>query len=168
MKITIQNLAHHRNGIGGAPFDVFLFEDPKSKGGQKLGILFEAESHCAVLDIALLAAGDIAFGSNSWRGDTFEPHLRAALANSRAAEAAEPDTAAPSRDADQEISISWSTEDVQSVRPDLSDDQAWQVLQAVEHDHDATIGVNWDVLECHAEMLFGDAPETAEAGEAQP
>ena len=159
MKITVHNLAHHRNGVGGAPFDVFLLEDSDSKGRRKVAILFEAESHCAVLDVAKLAEGDIAFGSNSWRGDNYEPHLRAALANCRAAEAAEPDTAT-SRDADQEISISWSTEDVQSVRPDLSDDQAWQVLQSVEHDHDANIGVNWNVLECHAKWLFGDAPET--------
>jgi hypothetical protein len=165
MKITIHNLAHHRNGIDGAPFDVFLFEDSDSQGRRKLGILFEEPHHCAVLDIAQLNEGDIAFGSNSWRGDTFEPHLRAALTKSRAAEEADHDTA-QSRDADQEISISWSTEDVQSVRPDLSDDQAWQVLQAVEHDHDANIGVNWNVLECHAKWLFGDAPATGEAGEA--
>ena len=28
--------------------------------------------HCAVLDVDKLAQGDIAFGSNSWRGDNFE------------------------------------------------------------------------------------------------
>ena len=165
MKITIHNLDHHRNGICGAPFDIFLFEDSESRGKQKIAILFEAEYHCAVLDIAQLAKGDIAFGSNSWRGDKYEPHLRAALANSRAAEAADPDTA-PSRDADQEISITWSTEDVQEVRPDLTEDQAWQVLQAAKEHHDATIGINWSVLECHAEMLFGSAPETDKAEEA--
>ncbi len=165
MKITIHNLDHHRNGVCGAPFDVFLFEDSDSKGRRKLGILFEEPSHCAVLDIAQLAEGDIAFGSNSWRGDTFEPHLRAALTNSRAAEATDLDTT-PSRDADREISIIWSTEDVQEVRPDLTDDQAWQVLQAAKKDHDATIGINWSVLECHAEMLFGYAPETDKAQEA--
>jgi hypothetical protein len=32
-----------------------------------------------VLDIAMLAAGDIQFGSNSWRGDEYEPHLRQAI-----------------------------------------------------------------------------------------
>lgn len=165
MKITIHNLAHHRNGIDGAPFDVFLFEDSESKGRRKVGILFEEPRHCAVLDIAQLTDGDIAFGSNSWRGDTFEPHLRVALANSRAAEAADPDTA-PSRDADQEISITWSIEDVQSVRPDLSDEQAWEVLQAAKDGHEADIGINWSVLECHAEMLFGSAPETDKSEEA--
>jgi hypothetical protein len=31
-----------------------------------------------------LAAGDIAFGSNSWRGDQYEPHLRKAILNHEA------------------------------------------------------------------------------------
>jgi 23S rRNA G2445 N2-methylase RlmL len=34
-----------------------------------------------VLDIGLLATGDIAFGSNSWRGDDYEAHLRQAIAS---------------------------------------------------------------------------------------
>jgi hypothetical protein len=67
---------------------------------------------------------------------------------------------------ESEIAIGWAIEDVQSVRPDLNDDQARQVLQAVERNHDATIGINWDVIGCHADMLFGCAPETDEAEEA--
>ena len=57
-----------------------LFEDDGEGEGPKVGILFERKAHCAVLDVARLAQGDIAFGSNSWRGDRFEPHLRAAVA----------------------------------------------------------------------------------------
>jgi hypothetical protein len=60
-----------------------------------------------------------------------------------------------------EIALGWSVEDVQQVRPDLSDEQAWQVLQRVERKHDATLGVTWDTLEWAAEDLFGAAPETA-------
>ena len=45
----------------------------------KLAVLFPEERQCAVLDVARLAAGDIAFGSNSWRGDHYEPHLRTAV-----------------------------------------------------------------------------------------
>jgi hypothetical protein len=41
-----------------------------------LGILFDAKHHCAVLDREKLAARDIAFGSNSWRGDEYESWLR--------------------------------------------------------------------------------------------
>lgn len=76
MRLTIIAIASHRNGVCGAPFDVVLFREG---GSRKLGILFEAEAHCAVLDVALLAAGDIAFGSNSWRGDDYEPDLRKAV-----------------------------------------------------------------------------------------
>jgi hypothetical protein len=76
MRLTISAIAFHRNGICGAPFHVVLFHDGDSR---KLAIVFDEPWHCAVLDVAKQAAGDIAFGSNSWRGDTFEPHLRAAI-----------------------------------------------------------------------------------------
>ena len=71
--------AYHRNGISGAPFHVVLFDDADSR---KVGIVFDAPGHCAVLDIALLARGTIAFGANSYRGDAFEPALRQALRHS--------------------------------------------------------------------------------------
>jgi hypothetical protein len=65
----------------------------------------------------------------------------------------------------RQIAAVWGTEDVQEVRPDLTDDQAWEVLQVVECRRDAEIGINWLTLELVAEELFGDAPEAAEAGE---
>jgi hypothetical protein len=76
MKLRIIEIAHHRNGVGGAPLDIVLFHDGDSR---KVAILFEEECHCAVLDVFRLAAGDIAFGSNSYRGDTYEPSLRNAV-----------------------------------------------------------------------------------------
>jgi hypothetical protein len=76
MKLTIIDIAHHRNGISGAPFDVTLFEDHDVEGSRKVGILFEEPCHCAILDVTKLAQGDISFGSNSWRGDHYEPQLR--------------------------------------------------------------------------------------------
>jgi hypothetical protein len=79
MKLKIINIAHHRNGVSGAPFDVVLFEDRVPEVSRKVAIVFDEPHHCAVLDVAKLAAGDIAFGSNSWRGDDYEPHLRTAL-----------------------------------------------------------------------------------------
>jgi len=66
----------------------------------------------------------------------------------------------------KQIALIWSIEDVQQVRPDLTDDQAWEVLQQVKSEHDATLGVTWDTLEWAANHLFGDAPETDEASEA--
>ncbi len=59
----------------------------------------------------------------------------------------------------REIAIIWCIEDVIEVRPDLNEDQCWQVLQNVDRHHDATIGVNWDVLDCVASILFGGAPD---------
>jgi hypothetical protein len=66
----------------------------------------------------------------------------------------------------RQIAAIWDIEDVQSIRPELNDGQAWEVLQAADRYHDATIGISWDVLGCHADLLFGDAPETDDAGEA--
>ncbi len=80
MKIKVISVAHHRNGVAGAPFDVVLFKERGSAGSRKVGILFDQEAHCAVLDVAKLAAGDIAFGSNSWRGDDYEQPLRNGIA----------------------------------------------------------------------------------------
>ena len=159
MKITIIDIAHHRNGICGAPFTAVLFEDTGPEGSRKIGILFDEPYHCAVLDIAKLAAGDIAFASNSWRGDQYEPHLRAAKADGPPVEP--PETDIHELLAERRlIGLLWGVEDVQEVRPDLSDDQCWQVLQQVDHHKDAELGINWQTLEFVAEQLFGDAPET--------
>ena len=79
MKLKIIDIASHRNGIPGAPFHVVLFADEGPNRSRKVAILFEEQHHCAVLDVAKLVAGDIAFGSNSWRGDNYEPTLRAAI-----------------------------------------------------------------------------------------
>jgi hypothetical protein len=46
-----------------------------------------------------------------------------------------------------EISITWSYEDVQEQDPTLTDDEARQVLQLIKHKHDANIGVNWEVID---------------------
>lgn len=77
MKLNITDLAFHRNGICGAPFHVVLFHAGDIR---MVGIVFDEKYHCAVLDVDKLAAGDIAFRSNSWRGDSFEPTLRQAIA----------------------------------------------------------------------------------------
>lgn len=79
MKLSIVSAAYHRNGICGAPFGVAIFDDDGQEGSRKLGIVFEQPHHCAVFDLAKLTQGDIAFGSNSWRGDNYEPLLRAAI-----------------------------------------------------------------------------------------
>ena len=77
MRIEVQVIARHRNGIDGAPFHVAMFIDKDN--GPMVAIVFEKDWHCAVLQRDRLAAGDIAFGSNSWRGDWYEAQLREAI-----------------------------------------------------------------------------------------
>ena len=52
------------------------------------------------------------------------------------------------------LSDDWHIEDVQSVRPDLDDDQALEVLGALEDNFDANNGINWEVIEYTADTLF--------------
>ena len=80
MNITLLNIDRHRNGIGGAPFNAIVFADTGEGASVKVAIVFDAPGHTAVLDINKLVECDVAFGSNSWRGDAYEPHLRRAIA----------------------------------------------------------------------------------------
>lgn len=57
-------------------------------------------------------------------------------------------------DLQDSISVSWHISDVQAVRPDLTDDQAREVLSYAKRKHDAEIGINWDVLKSIANMKF--------------
>jgi hypothetical protein len=61
----------------------------------------------------------------------------------------------------RQIAVIWSIEDVIAIRPDFTDEQAWDVLQAARRYHDADIGIHWQVLASHADVLFGPEPETA-------
>lgn len=80
--IVIEDVAHHRNGVGGEPFYVVTFSED---GEPMVGIVFaetysdwkdRQESpqpfHCprvAVFNRKLLGEGVISFGENSYRGD---------------------------------------------------------------------------------------------------
>ncbi len=57
------------------------------------------------------------------------------------------------------IAIIWSIEDVQTVRENLNDDEAMEVLQEAKHRHDAGHGITWDTLEEIADELFPDNQE---------
>jgi hypothetical protein len=54
----------------------------------------------------------------------------------------------------QQIAAIWAIEDVKGVRPHLTDDQAWEVLERVGRKHDAEYGISWTTLECVADDLF--------------
>lgn len=54
----------------------------------------------------------------------------------------------------QQIAAIWSVEDVLEIRSDLTENQAWEVLQQVDGYHDADHGVTWDTLRWTARELF--------------
>ena len=63
----------------------------------------------------------------------------------------------------KQIAVNWCIEDVHGARPDLTDDQAWEVLQDLGRHHDAEHGINWLTLKTVADMLFGVPPQTSQA-----
>jgi len=54
------------------------------------------------------------------------------------------------------ISISWSTADVKHQAQQrgitITQEQACDVLNALEHNHDACIGISWDVIDVHLDQ----------------
>ena len=54
----------------------------------------------------------------------------------------------------QQVAIAWSIEDVQQMRPDLNDDQAWEVLRECRDRHDCELGLNWQLIDTVAENLY--------------
>jgi hypothetical protein len=57
---------------------------------------------------------------------------------------------------DDEISIVWSVDDVKEQCKWLTDEQAKDVLHNLKHKHDPCIGINWDVINITADILFGE------------
>ncbi len=60
------------------------------------------------------------------------------------------------------IASYWTIDDVKSLQGDeddfteeerITDEEARQVLKAADHYHDATIGINWEVLQAHLDMV---------------
>lgn len=80
---SIDSVDRHRNGTGGAAFDVVKFkylEPGTEEERNMMGVVFEQGGHVAVFDTDLVGQGNTSFGSNSWRGDQFEKQLRQAVA----------------------------------------------------------------------------------------
>jgi hypothetical protein len=53
------------------------------------------------------------------------------------------------------VAVIWSVGDVQEVRPDLTDDQAWQVLKECDRQQDCEAGFTWSHIDTVANNLFG-------------
>ena len=60
------------------------------------------------------------------------------------------------------IAMLWTVEDIHGLRPDLTDEQAMNVLITASENHDANDGVNWDVLHHWATDLYGKEIELEE------
>jgi len=52
------------------------------------------------------------------------------------------------------IQIRWTTGDVLLARPDLTEDQAWEVLKAIENESNHKIEVNWDTVGAMSTWLY--------------
>ena len=53
----------------------------------------------------------------------------------------------------------WHIEDIQSVRADLDDDQAVEVLKYMAQFYDAQIGINWDYINQCAHEVYPEGGE---------
>ena len=54
------------------------------------------------------------------------------------------------------ITIEWHVDDVKSLNENLTNEQCIAVLEQAKKTHDASIGINWDVIKCHVQMLYPD------------
>jgi len=79
-KIKVTDIAYHRNGVRGNGFFVVTFINKDgNRNMHMVATIFEGIGDIAVLNVDLLAEGNIQFAENSWRGDNFEPELRSEI-----------------------------------------------------------------------------------------
>lgn len=57
------------------------------------------------------------------------------------------------------INIEWHVDDVLEQRPDLTKEQAKEVLQALKRYHDADVGINWEVIHYTADEIYPEEEE---------
>lgn len=50
--------------------------------------------------------------------------------------------------------ILWGVDDIREGRPDLTWEQATEILQRVEYKHDASQGVTWDTLQYYTDEMY--------------
>jgi hypothetical protein len=65
----------------------------------------------------------------------------------------------------RKIAVIWCVEDVKRLRPDLTGEQAFEVLGQVRCKHDADLGISWTTLEIVADDLFPEPYESTASEE---
>ena len=60
------------------------------------------------------------------------------------------------------IFLAWHVDDVRSERPHLTEDQGREVLRNLRRNHDANIGINWEVIDVVADILYPAPDNLAE------
>ncbi len=56
----------------------------------------------------------------------------------------------------------WNVEDVQQVRSDLNHEQACDLLELISFVFNPNFGINWDVIDCAADLLYPKTSGTEE------
>ena len=56
-------------------------------------------------------------------------------------------------EAEYNISVIWSTDDVKLIAPDLTYHEMCQVLDAVADNHDGNYGISWETLRTWADEI---------------
>ena len=57
----------------------------------------------------------------------------------------------------------WHTSDVEScLRTEMTDEECREVLKRVKDNHDANVGINWDVIRDHADDVLDEREEVLE------
>ena len=59
---------------------------------------------------------------------------------------------------EKEITITWHSDDVldraKNINIDITEQQAIDILQSIKSNHDASLGINWDVIDSHIESYI--------------
>lgn len=57
-------------------------------------------------------------------------------------------------DPTRQIAIIWDIDDVKGIAKGITDEQAMEVLQKVDHKYDSEYGVTWETIESWVNYLF--------------
>jgi hypothetical protein len=76
IRIIIEELAYHRNGVSGEGFHVVTFREGREP---MVAVVFEGEGQVAVFNRERLGDGRITSRTHGYRGEVYEPFLRKAI-----------------------------------------------------------------------------------------